>query len=88
MSLKIAKVNDASQLYQVIYIVDMITTNTDMRMNKINTQQMSNNSIELIKNKDNEDKSIDHLSHEKIKEKSNNYIQQQSYVQGIDFTNT
>ena len=58
MSLKIAKVNDASQLYQVIYIVDMITTNTDMRMNKINTQQMSNNSIELIKNKDNEDKSI------------------------------
>ena len=48
---------------------------------------MSNNSIELINNKDNVDKSIG-LSHEKIKDKSNNYIQQQSYVQGIDFTNT
>ena len=82
---RVRKVNNKSQPYQVIHTVNTIETNTDMRMNKNNIQQMSNNSIELIQNKDNEDKYICHLSHEKIKEKSNNYIQQQLYDQGIDF---
>ena len=67
MSLKIAKVDDTSQPYQVIHTVNTIETNAAMRMNKNNIQQMSNNLIEFIQNKANDNKYIYHLSHEKIK---------------------